>query len=29
MTPQQLTEFIRRERETWVPIVKEISQAEH
>lgn len=29
MTPQQLTEFVRSERETWVPIVKEIGQAEH
>lgn len=29
MTPQQLTEFVRSEHETWVPIVKEIGQAEH
>jgi hypothetical protein len=29
MTPQQLAEFVRNERTTWVPVVKEIGQAEH
>jgi tripartite-type tricarboxylate transporter receptor subunit TctC len=29
MTPQQLSEFVRNERATWVPIVKEIGKAEH
>lgn len=29
MTPQQLAEFVRDERKTWVPIVKEIGLAAH
>jgi tripartite-type tricarboxylate transporter receptor subunit TctC len=29
MTPPQLAEFVRNERATWVPIVKDIGQAEH